>query len=210
MTRSETAGTLWVAVMAAVFGIAALSSLEGVFWNLDLLFLLNLGVLAWTAPRTSEWTRILNLGALTIFCGRTTAEGVNYSVQNWLGLHDSWLPTALAVANYLAHASIAILTYHALPRERRHPILRLLITPVFALLLAIGWLVLAEDWPYTDMVERKFVSPTLVYEKWVVDIGGTSGEDCRVYRIRALGVVAYYRQIDPDRESSPISRGCGL
>lgn len=72
------------------------------------------------------------------------------------------------------------------------------------------WLVLAQDDPITHMIARQSVSPTLVYEKWIVDVGGSNGEDCRVYRIRTLGLVARYQRIDPDHEPSPLSSGCGL
>src|SRR5258708_38526165 len=64
--------------------------------------------------------------------------------------------------------------------------------------------------PEADLNERYSASPTLVYEKWQLDAGGTSGLDCQVFRIRTLGLVARYRQIDPDHgDRSPISGGCG-
>ena len=217
--NSDAVRTLWVAVLAGVFAMAAISSLLGVFWHQDVLYLLNLGVLVWTAVRTRapgpsrrrSAAMILNLFALTIYAGRTAAEGVGLSVQDWLRLQDGWISPALLGANYLAHVAVAIVAYRARPRERRHPILRLLAAGAVVPVLFVLWLSLAQDDPVAFVVERRVVSPILVYEKWVVDIGGTGGDDCRVYRIRTLGLVARYQQIDPDHgDPSPISGGCGL
>ena len=222
---SDARRTLWVGALTGVFAIAILSSFEGLLWNQDALYLLNLGVLVWAAAgagasepsRRRSLAMILNLFALTMYAGRTDAD-VNLGVRNWLGLHENWVSRVLFGANYLAHLWIAILAYRATPRGQRHPIRRLLATPGIVLLLGVSYLsMLFSGRPLEEaeaidpsFVERYTVSPTLVYEKWGFDSGGTGGLDCRVYRIRTMGLVARYQQIDPDHDApAPIAGGCG-
>src|SRR5262249_14315526 len=133
--------------LTGMFAIAILSSFEGLIWNQDALYLLNLGVLLWAAAglrasgpsRPRRGVMILNLFALPMYAGRTDADG-NLRARKWLGLHENWVSRVLFGANYLAHLWIAVLAYRATPRGQRHPIRRLLATPGIVLLLFVSFL----------------------------------------------------------------------
>src|ERR1041385_1709296 len=94
------------------------------------------------------------------------------------------------LAGIFGVSTLAIAAYRATAREHRHPILRLLAASATALLLPALWgslwMPVDEGYEATELMDRKAASPTLMYERWRLDMGGTGGEGCADYRIRTL------------------------
>ena len=217
------APVFWSLLLAATLCLAAISLFFNLLWNRDVIYFINLGVSVWavsavTAERARLWGWVssISLFAMTIFALPLYNQGYSFGFHNlfWKSTTDLalWLTPGLLTANYVAVIAVAIRAVWLARTEEHRRTNKVLATGALAVqfvVIAVSWLFVAFAAPYARIADRKALSSTHVYEKWLIDYGGTSGYGCYVYEIHTFGLFAKYDEIDPNHQPSPIEGGCG-
>ena len=204
---------------ATALWLAAISSFFGLLWNQDVVLMIHFGLSVWALStvaieraRLWTWVSSLSLFGITALAMVSCYHGYCYGLYNLFWRWDDavWINPAFVIANYIAVTALLVRS-RLLLRAGERRLVRVGLTAAGVTahfsLVVWAWLSILMVSPETSYISnRSAVLGMHVYERWVIDYGGTGGYGCGVYEIRTIGLIARYKPID--RSTAPIDGGC--